>query len=60
VDASLDHKTVLSRCAEFDVPASLIFSIADIFEDQQYRVCKNIVFCPAIRPTFTGQSPVNT
>jgi crotonobetainyl-CoA:carnitine CoA-transferase CaiB-like acyl-CoA transferase len=40
--ASLDHKAVLSRCAEFDVPASLIFSIADIFEDPQYRARGNI------------------
>jgi crotonobetainyl-CoA:carnitine CoA-transferase CaiB-like acyl-CoA transferase len=40
--SSLDHKTVLSRCAEFDVPASLIFSIADIFEDPQYRARGNI------------------
>jgi crotonobetainyl-CoA:carnitine CoA-transferase CaiB-like acyl-CoA transferase len=40
--ASLDHSTVLSRCAEFDVPASLIFSIADIFEDPQYRARGNI------------------
>jgi len=40
--ASLDHQTVLARCAEFDVPASLIFSIADIFEDPQYRARKNI------------------
>jgi crotonobetainyl-CoA:carnitine CoA-transferase CaiB-like acyl-CoA transferase len=38
----LDHQTVLSRCAEFDVPASLIFSIADIFEDPQYRARGNI------------------
>jgi crotonobetainyl-CoA:carnitine CoA-transferase CaiB-like acyl-CoA transferase len=40
--ASLDHQTVLARCAEFDVPASLIFSIADIFEDPQYRARGNI------------------
>jgi crotonobetainyl-CoA:carnitine CoA-transferase CaiB-like acyl-CoA transferase len=40
--ASLDHKTVLARCAAFDVPASLIFSIADIFEDPQYRARENI------------------
>jgi crotonobetainyl-CoA:carnitine CoA-transferase CaiB-like acyl-CoA transferase len=40
--ASLDHNTALSRCAEFDVPASLIFSIADIFEDPQYRARGNI------------------
>jgi len=40
--SSLDHQAVLSRCAEFDVPASLIFSIADIFEDPQYRARGNI------------------
>jgi len=39
---SLDHQTVLSLCKEFDVPASLIFSIADIFEDAQYRARGNI------------------
>ncbi len=40
--SSLDHDTVLARCAEFDVPASLIYSIADIFEDPQYRARGNI------------------
>jgi crotonobetainyl-CoA:carnitine CoA-transferase CaiB-like acyl-CoA transferase len=45
--ASLDHKTVLARCAEFDVPASLIFSIADIFEDPQYRARENIRMTPS-------------
>lgn len=40
--ASLDLKTVLARCAEGDVPASLIYSIADIFEDPQYLARGNI------------------
>jgi len=40
--ASLDLKTVLARCAEGGVPASLIYSIADIFEDAQYRARGNI------------------
>jgi crotonobetainyl-CoA:carnitine CoA-transferase CaiB-like acyl-CoA transferase len=35
--ASFDCETVLARCADGGVPASLIFSIADIFEDPQYR-----------------------
>jgi crotonobetainyl-CoA:carnitine CoA-transferase CaiB-like acyl-CoA transferase len=39
---SLDHKAILARCTEFDVPASLIYSIADIFEDPQYRARGNI------------------
>jgi crotonobetainyl-CoA:carnitine CoA-transferase CaiB-like acyl-CoA transferase len=39
---SLDLKTVLARCAEGGVPASLIYSIADIFEDPQYRARGNI------------------
>src|ERR1700749_273249 len=39
---SLDFETVLARCAEGDVPASLLFSIADIFEDPQYRARGNI------------------
>ncbi len=40
--SSLDHDAVLARCAEFDVPASLIYSIADIFRDPQYRARGNI------------------
>jgi crotonobetainyl-CoA:carnitine CoA-transferase CaiB-like acyl-CoA transferase len=40
--ASLDLETVLTRCAEGGVPASLIFSIADIFQDPQYRARGNI------------------
>ena len=35
-------ETVLARCAKGGVPASLIFSIADIFEDPQYRARGNI------------------
>jgi crotonobetainyl-CoA:carnitine CoA-transferase CaiB-like acyl-CoA transferase len=33
---------VLKRCAAGGVPASLIYSIADIFEDPQYRARGNI------------------
>ena len=40
--ATLDLDTVLARCAKGGVPASLIFSIADIFEDPQYRARGNI------------------
>jgi crotonobetainyl-CoA:carnitine CoA-transferase CaiB-like acyl-CoA transferase len=40
--ASFDCRTVLARCADGGVPASLIFSIADIFEDPQYRARGNI------------------
>lgn len=40
--ASLDLETVLKRCAQGGVPASLIYSIADIFEDPQYRARGNI------------------
>ena len=40
--ASLDLDTVLKRCAAGGVPASLIYSIADIFEDPQYRARGNI------------------
>ena len=40
--ASLDLETVLTRCARCDVPASLLYSIADIFEDPQYRARGNI------------------
>jgi len=40
--SSLDHHVVLARCAKFGAPASLIYSIADIFEDPQYRARGNI------------------
>jgi crotonobetainyl-CoA:carnitine CoA-transferase CaiB-like acyl-CoA transferase len=40
--ASLTLDVVLATCAEFDVPASLIYSIADIFADAQYRARGNI------------------
>jgi crotonobetainyl-CoA:carnitine CoA-transferase CaiB-like acyl-CoA transferase len=40
--ASLDCETVLARCTKGGVPASLIFSIADIFENPQYRERGNI------------------
>jgi crotonobetainyl-CoA:carnitine CoA-transferase CaiB-like acyl-CoA transferase len=40
--ASFDCETILARCADGGVPASLIFSIADIFEDPQYRARGNI------------------
>src|SRR5580704_5382091 len=39
---SHDHRTVFARCAEADAPAGLIYSIADIFEDPQYRARGNI------------------
>jgi crotonobetainyl-CoA:carnitine CoA-transferase CaiB-like acyl-CoA transferase len=40
--ASLDLETVLADCSRGGVPASLIYSIADIFEDPQYRARGNI------------------
>ncbi len=40
--ATLELDAVLATCAEFDVPASLIYSIADIFADAQYRARGNI------------------
>jgi crotonobetainyl-CoA:carnitine CoA-transferase CaiB-like acyl-CoA transferase len=39
---SLDLDQVLARCKKFGAPASLIYSIADIFEDPQYRARGNI------------------
>ncbi len=45
--ASLDGETVLSRCKSGGVLASLIFSIADIFEDPQYRARGNIKMMPS-------------
>lgn len=41
--ASLDLDTVLALCSKGGVPASLIFDIADIFEDPQYRARGNIL-----------------
>jgi crotonobetainyl-CoA:carnitine CoA-transferase CaiB-like acyl-CoA transferase len=40
--ASSDCETILARCKAGGVPASLIYSIADIFEDPQYRARGNI------------------
>ena len=40
--ASLDCETVLARCEAAGTPAGLIYSIADIFEDPQYRARGNI------------------
>ena len=40
--ATLDCEAALARCAKGGVPASLIYSIADIFEDAQYRARRNI------------------
>ena len=40
--ASLDCADVLARCDEAGTPASLIYSIADIFADPQYRARENI------------------
>lgn len=45
--ASLDCKSVLARCEAAGVPASLINSIADIFEDPQYRARGNIRTLPS-------------
>ena len=39
---SLDSAAVLERCERAGTPASLIYSIADIFEDPQYRARGNI------------------
>jgi crotonobetainyl-CoA:carnitine CoA-transferase CaiB-like acyl-CoA transferase len=39
---SNDHRAVLAKCAEADAAANLIYSIADIFEDPQYRARANI------------------
>lgn len=40
--AMLDLEIVLARCAKGGVPSSLIYSIAEIFEDTQYRAQRNI------------------
>jgi crotonobetainyl-CoA:carnitine CoA-transferase CaiB-like acyl-CoA transferase len=40
--ATLDLEIVLACCTRGGVPASLIYSIADIFEDPQYRARGNI------------------
>ncbi len=40
--AALDCADVLHRCEQAGTPASLVYSIADIFEDPQYRARGNI------------------
>ena len=40
--ASLDCADALARCEQAGTPASLIYSIADIFEDPQYQARENI------------------
>ena len=35
---------LIARCDELDVPAGILFSIADIFEDAQYAARKNIKY----------------
>lgn len=40
--ASLECADVLARCAAAGAPASLIYSIADIFADPQYKARENI------------------
>ncbi|MSQ50122.1 MAG: CoA transferase, partial [Betaproteobacteria bacterium] len=40
--ASLACTEVLARCEEAGAPASLIYSIADIFADPQYQARENI------------------
>jgi crotonobetainyl-CoA:carnitine CoA-transferase CaiB-like acyl-CoA transferase len=58
-----DHQTVIARCAKVGVPASLIYSIADIFEDPQYLARGNIkmadsrvgaVAVPEVVPRLSG------
>lgn len=53
----LDLEIVLARCAKGGVPSSLIYSIAEIFEDTQYRAQRNIQmkeFAPARSPFPTS------
>ncbi|MSQ55716.1 MAG: CoA transferase [Betaproteobacteria bacterium] len=61
--AALDCEDVLRRCEEAGAPASLIYSIADIFEDPQYRARGNIrtvdsragpLAVPDVVPRLTG------
>jgi crotonobetainyl-CoA:carnitine CoA-transferase CaiB-like acyl-CoA transferase len=42
-----DHSDVLALCDLGDVPASLLFSVADIFEDEQYQARENIRVMPS-------------
>jgi crotonobetainyl-CoA:carnitine CoA-transferase CaiB-like acyl-CoA transferase len=44
---SLDCDDVLRRCEESGTPASLIYSIAEIFTDPQYRARENIQMHPS-------------
>lgn len=40
---SLECAEALARCGEAGAPAALIYSIADIFEDPQYRARQNVL-----------------
>ncbi len=37
-----NHGEVLALCDQGEVPASLLYSVADIFEDEQYQARENI------------------
>ncbi len=41
--SSLSRDEVIARCAEGDVPCGPVNSIADIFEDEQFRVRDTLV-----------------
>ncbi len=60
---SLDCAEVLKRCEETGTPASLIYSIQDIFDDPQYQARRNIRMCdsrigplavPAVVPNLSA------
>src|SRR5258708_479884 len=61
--ASLDLEAVLAQCLKGGVPASLVHSIADIFEDPQYGRRSNIkmmdsrageIAVPNVEPRLSG------
>ncbi|BEU28530.1 CoA transferase [Paraburkholderia sp. 22B1P] len=41
---TLTADQLIARCDEFDVPAGILYSIADIFEDAQYKARENIKY----------------
>jgi crotonobetainyl-CoA:carnitine CoA-transferase CaiB-like acyl-CoA transferase len=45
--ATLDCAELLQRCDDGGVPAATLYSVADIFEDPQYRLRENIKLVPS-------------
>src|SRR5258708_16381478 len=58
--ASLDLEAVLAQCLKAGVPASLVYSISDIFEDPHYRARSNIKMMNPRAATFAVPNALPT